>query len=373
MQIAFDAKRAFLNNTGLGNYSRETINILSSLYPDNRYFLYTPIIKENKRLDFVKKRKNIRICKPEGIINKCIKSYWRTKNITSDLSMNNINIYHGLSHEIPLNIEKTKIKSIVTIHDLIFMRYPSLYSLIDRKIYYHKIQSACRRANKIIAISQQTKKDIINLLDIDPQKIEVVYQSCNSVFQSSVTNKYKDLVLSNHDVKKEYLLYVGNIEKRKNLLTLLRTMKRLKNKNLIVIGNGGSYKQTCLKYIKNNELNNRVKIINGLTLKEMAVFYQCAEIMIYPSIFEGFGLPIIEALFSRTPVITSKGSCFHEAGGNKTKYINPMSANEIYNAILEIQNSKKIQEEMKEEGYNYVQNFTHKKVGKELMRIYEEL
>ena len=373
MQIGFDAKRAFLNNTGLGNYSRETINILSNYYPENSYFLYTPKIIKNKRLDFIKERKNIEICKPEGIINSSIKSYWRTKNIISDLLMKKINIYHGLSHEIPLCIEETKIKSIVTIHDLIFLRYPKLYSLIDRKIYYYKIKSACRRADKIIAISEQTKKDIIQFLNIDPQKIKVVYQSCNNIFQSNINIQEKKSILLKYNIDHQYLLYVGSIERRKNLLTLLKTIKKLKNQYLVVIGNGGSYKKKCLKYIQEEKLTHRVKILSGLKIKEIAAFYQSAQIMIYPSTFEGFGLPIIEALFSKTPIITSKGGCFNEAGGPKTKYINPMSVNDIYNTILEIQNSLEIQKEMKEEGYNYVQKFTHKKVAKKLMEVYEEL
>ena len=373
MQIGFDAKRAFLNNTGLGNYSRETINILSNYYPENNYFLYTPKIIKNKRLDFIKERKNIEICEPEGIINSSIKSYWRTKNIISDLLMKKINIYHGLSHEIPLCIEETKIKSIVTIHDLIFLRYPELYSLIDRKIYYYKIKSACRRADKIIAISEQTKKDIIQFLNIDPQKIKVVYQSCNNIFQSDINIQEKKSILLKYNIDHQYLLYVGSIERRKNLLTLLKTIKKLKNQYLVVIGNGGSYKKKCLKYIQEEKLTHRVKILSELKIKEIAAFYQSAQIMIYPSKFEGFGLPIIEALFSKTPIITSKGGCFNEAGGPKTKYINPMSVNDIYKAILEIQNSLEIQKEMKEEGYNYVQKFTHKKVAKRLMEVYEEL
>ena len=143
MRIGFDAKRAFLNNTGLGNYSRDTIRILSQYYSNNKYFLYTPKNNNNPRLSFILDRKNTFICTPKSLINKTLKTYWRSKSIVEDLCNNKIDIYHGLSHELPLGIEKTSIKTVVTMHDLIFMRYPHLFKTLDRKIYYRKKRSNC--------------------------------------------------------------------------------------------------------------------------------------------------------------------------------------------------------------------------------------
>ena len=140
MRIGFDAKRAFLNSTGLGNYSRDSIRLLSHFYANNKYFLYTPKEIKNSRLAFLKNRDNTFIRTPQSLLNKTLKSYWRSKSIVSDLFTNKIDIYHGLSHELPLGIEKTSIKTVVTIHDLIFIRYPHLFKLIDRKIYNKKLR-----------------------------------------------------------------------------------------------------------------------------------------------------------------------------------------------------------------------------------------
>ena len=161
MRIGFDAKRAF-KLYGLGNYSRDIIRILSQLYNQNEYFLYTPKVKPNNRLNFIKNSNNISICSPTSKVDKLFKSYWRSKSIVKDLLENNIEIFHGLSHE--LWDRKTNIKTVVTIHDLIFIRYPNLFSIFDRNIYYYKFKSSCERANKIIAISEQTKQDIISFL-----------------------------------------------------------------------------------------------------------------------------------------------------------------------------------------------------------------
>ena len=373
MRIGFDAKRAFYNSTGLGNYSRDSIRILSLLYPENDYFLYTPKAKENKQISFLKNKKNILVRTPSSFVGNLFKKYWRNKNIIKDLVQDEIDIYHGLSHEIPLGIEKTNIKSVVTIHDLIFIRYPHLFSSIDRKIYHKKFQSACKRANKIIAISHQTKNDIIEFFGTDENKIEVVYQGCNNVFQSKISKKRIEEICKKYNLPEKFILNVGTIEERKNLLTILKSIKELPKQHLVVIGKGKEYKNKCLQYIREHNLQDRVSFLSGIESEEMAAIYQKSEIMIYPSVFEGFGIPILEALFSKTPVITSQGGCFSETGGEHSIYINPLSVSEMTSAITKITTDTNVRNTMIEKGYNYAQNFTDKKVAQNLIDIYKNL
>ena len=371
MRIGFDAKRAFFNNTGLGNYSRDTITLLSNIKKQNKYFLYTPSIKDNN--NFTINKNNIYIQTPDSLINKIFKSYWRSKRIVNLLSKDNIEIFHGLSNELPIGIEKTKIKTIVTIHDLIFMRYPHLFKKIDRNIYYQKFKSACNRANKIIAVSQQTKRDIIEFFNISEEKIKVVYQGCNLVFQSKISQSKRKEVKNKYQLPKNYLLYVGSIEERKNLLTLLKTIKEMPQQKLVVIGEGSVYKKKCINYIKQNNISERVILLKGLKKDELASIYQEAEILIYPSIFEGFGIPIIEALFSELPVITNKKGCFSEAGGPDTIYINPLSIQEMKKSIQKIINSDNLKEKMKKNGLIHAQKFTNKEISNNLMEVYKKL
>ena len=371
MRIGFDAKRAFNNFTGLGNYSRDTIRILSSFYNENDYFIYTPTAKLNQRLKFLENQSKIKIRSPKKILDKLFSAFWRTKNIINDLKKDNLDIYHGLSHELPIGIENTNIKSIVTIHDLIYLRYPNLFPSIDSKIYDKKFRSACKRANKIITVSLQTKKDIINYFSISEDKIEVVYQGCNEVFKKKINKK--ELIRNKLQLFEKYLLYVGSIEERKNLITLLEVLNDLPNKNLIIIGDGTSYKKKCMNFIRDNNLSNRTKILSGLSLNDMASIYQNAEMLVYPSIFEGFGIPILEALFSKIPVITSKGGCFSEAGGPDSIYIDPLSKNDIIEAINKIDTNAEIREKMIRSGFKYAQNFNDENIANNLMKIYNSL
>jgi glycosyltransferase involved in cell wall biosynthesis len=372
MNIGFDAKRAFYNNTGLGNYSRDTIRILSNYFPENNYFLYSPKAIDNDRLTFLHPD-NIFVKTPNRIIDKSLKSLWRTSAIKRDLSKDNIEIYHGLSHELPIGIEKTNIKSIVTIHDLIFLRYPQFFRAIDNKIYYQKFYHSCKVADKIIAVSEQTKKDIIDFFKINPEKIEVVYQGCNEAFKESQPLEVFDLIRKKHRLAHNYLLYVGSIEERKNLLTILKCLKDLPNQNLLIIGNGKEYKNKCLDYIKSNKLESQVTILSGLSLKELAGIYQNAQMLVYPSLFEGFGIPIIEALFCKIPVITSKNGCFSEAGGPSSIYIEPTNTEQMREAILSILNDEEKRKTQIELGLKHAQKFNDNIIAKKLISIYRDL
>jgi glycosyltransferase involved in cell wall biosynthesis len=373
MRIGFDAKRAFYNNTGLGNYSRDAVRILSKFYPDNFYFLYTPKAKKNIRLNFINNRENTFVRTPFSFLGNLFKKYWRTSNIVKDLQQDEIDIYHGLSHELPLGIEKTNIKSVVTVHDLIFVRYPELFPLIDRNIYFNKFKSACKRADKIIAISHQTKTDLIEFFNINEDKIEVIYQGCNKVFQSKIDENTKEQIRKKYNLPNSYLLNVSSISERKNQLLILKSLVKLKEENLVIIGNGTSYQKQCKEFISDNNLSDRVTILNDVKLAEMAAIYQSSKMMIYPSVFEGFGIPILEALFCKIAVITSNGSCFSETGGKHSVYINPYSETELTKAIIKVQSDDNFRKNMIEQGYIHAQNFTDDKVAHNLIEIYKSL
>ena len=375
MKIGFDAKRVFYNNTGLGNYSRNVIYSLSENYVKNQYILYTPSKRFTENISDKNHQKNIFIKTPRSDLYKLpvLNSYWRRKNVIQDLIKDDIDIYHGLSNELPHKISKSGIKSIITIHDLIFIRYPHLFSKIDRLIYMKKTIQGCSESDKIIAVSEQTKQDIMKFLNIKEDKIKVIYQGCNAIFQKTIPKKEQDQICKKYNLPSRFILSVGSIEERKNLLLILKSLRKLQNEQLVVIGNGGHYKEKCINYIHKHHLENRVIFLNNLTTQEIASIYQKSNIMIYPSIFEGFGIPILESLFSKTPVITSKEGCFKEVGGKYSIYIDPSSTEELIHAIEKINKEEDYRENMIKNGWKHAQNFTNEKVSCNLMKTYESL
>lgn len=366
--IGYDSKRLFHNKTGLGNYSRDLVKILASSYPKNSYFLYNP--KKNKEILFNNVFENVFEKLPSSKLYKKYYNLWRQKGIVTDLEADSISIFHGLSGEIPSGLQKKSIKSIVTIHDLIFMRYPYLYSFFDRKIHYYKFRKSAKNADLIIAISEQTKADIITYLKIPANKIKVVYQGCQNVFKQIYSGEEKNEVILKYNLPEQFILNVGTIEERKNALTIVKAIRDV-NTKLILIGKETAYSNKIKKYIKENNLEEKVIFLKGLSSKELAITYQLATIFVYPSIFEGFGIPIIEALFSKTPVITSNSGVFLEAAGSDSVFLNPKDTDELKIKIEMLLNNKGLRDEICEKGYNFVQKFNDDIIAKEVMALYK--
>ena len=368
MRIGYDAKRIFHNTTGLGNYSRDLVRILSSYYPDNQYFLYNPKPAKINRLEI---KNNMIIRQPNGFISKKIPSVWRSKLIVNDLKKDKIDIYHGLSGELPLGIDKTPIKSVVTIHDLIFLRFPELYKPIDRKIYTQKFKKACQITDKIVAISEQTKKDIIDFFKIPAEQVDVIYQGCHQVFKTLYLDKAKQEIKQKYNLPDEFILNVGTIEPRKNAFTIVKAIKDT-DYHLVLVGRKTPYASEIQKYIEENNMQDRIHFLEGLSLKELAIIYQLAKLFVYPSIYEGFGIPIIEALFSKITVITNKNGVFSEAGGKFSYYLEDVyNEFEMQDLIIKIyQNPDK---ERIDKAHRFAQKFDDDIIAEQWINLYKSL
>jgi len=374
MKIGYDAKRAFANFTGLGNYARSTISNICIVFPAHEYYLYTPTKVADGASDFIHDIKNAHIRGPRNLFYGTFSAAWRRFGIAADAAHDQIDLYHGLSHEIPDGIEKTNIKTVVTIHDLIFKRFPHYYKKIDRKIYDNKIKHAVKFAHTIIAISEQTKKDIIEFYQVAENKIEVIYQACDTIFEKKQTSVEINLIKETYALPANYLLYVGTIEERKNALVILQAMLALPSHvKLVMVGKKKSYGLIIDAFIKKHELNDRVIQINQVDFKDLPAIYQAATIFIYPSKFEGFGIPIIEALHSETPVIAAKGSCLAEAGGPNSLYFEPSNAEELTGLIADLLADESKRKSMAASGKKYVEKFNGDKIATELMCLYQSI
>lgn len=370
MRIGFDAKRAFYNKSGLGSYSRNLLQGLAHYYPDNEYVLYTPGINYDL---FDPKDECFSIKHPGLVHHRLFSSYWRAFHLAKQMLNDNIQIFHGLSHEIPYDFPRKQVRSVVTIHDLIFLRLPYLYHAVDRLMYRKKIKYSCSESDRIIAVSKQTATDIMDFFDIPGNKIDVVYQGCNPVFNREIPTVEKEILRMKYVLPKSFMLYVGTIEERKNLLTLLKAMHTGKiDHPLVVIGKATSYLNKVIEFIERHSLINII-FIDVIQNQDLPGIYQLADLFVYPSIFEGFGIPILEALYSRVPVVTSRGSCFAEAGGNSTIYVDPNNDEEMAAAIKKVLNDKALQEKMKEDGYLYARNFDEDKVTANIIQVYNKM
>ena len=376
MKISYDAKRAFQNNRGLGNYSRNLLDGMIRFYPENKLTLYGVSPQNNFASEWIKRIENkLTIEQP---VNSCklYQAYWRSFGINNNIKNNTPDIFHGLGQELPRGKKIENVKYIVTIHDLLIYRIKDLFNPIDRKIYEIKIKSACKKADLILAISKQTKSDIINYLNVPEEKIVIGYQSCSSRFYDDIDVSKKISVKEKYNLPDKYLLYVGALIKHKNVKLIIEAISILHEDSkipLVIVGNGESYKKELLKQISLLNLTKRVLFLDYVPDIDISTIYQLATIFVWPSFFEGFGIPILEAMFSNTPVITSKGGCFSEVGGNAAKYINPNDKEELAYTIENILSDEKILKEMQSKGREQALNFHIKNTTERMNQIYSSL
>ncbi len=370
MKIGYDAKRIYHNTTGLGNYCRDMIRILSTHYTHHQYLLYNPKSGSIHRL--VSDGVTIIERRPSQWYWRILSSLWRQGPILKQANEDGVSVYHGLSGELPRGIAQSGIRSVVTIHDLIFVTHPHLYKAVDRKIYFNKFKYAADHADVVVAISEYTKEQLIKYLDTDPNKIKVIYQTCHSYFKSPIAAEVLDAIKSKYNLPDRFIINVGTIEERKNLFSLIKSIKDTDH-HVVAIGRQTAYYREIKSYIDTHQMNDRIHFLEEVYLEELAAIYHLADLMVYTSLVEGFGIPIIESLYTSTPVICHHEGVFPEAAGPGSRYVDMTDNEAIRSAISTVWDDDNLKNKMIADGLKYVHRFDDKVIANGMMSVYEQL
>jgi glycosyltransferase involved in cell wall biosynthesis len=373
VRIGFDAKRLFNNFTGLGNYSRFIVNALVSHFPEHDYWLYTPKLKGHPETLHFLDSNRFTVRQPEPGLGSMFPGWWRSFQLGSVAYRDGVNIFHGLSNELPSG-KPSRLKTVVTVHDLIFKRFPQYYNPVDIQIYSWKLARACTSADAIVAVSHQTAADLRELMSVKEDKIRVVYQGCHPNFKREVTSEVLDQVRQKYNLPERFILCVGTLEERKNAALLLKALPMVKEKiPIVLVGKSTSYKNKLEELVIRNRQTDRVQFLHHVSFADLPAVYRLAQLFVYPSVFEGFGIPIVEAIVSGVPVITSRGSCFDEAGGPATRYVNPANPEELATQINQVLSNSSMQREMIDRSKEYVSRFEPAIIARQLMQVYQEM
>lgn len=372
MIIGFDAKRAFQNMTGLGNYSRMLICELAKQHKDVDSVLYAPNM-DGYYKTFFTGYANISTRQPHGF-DKHLPRLWRSFGVSFHVSEDKIDIFHGLSHELPMSLPKD-VKKVVTMHDLIAWRHPEYFSKLDAKIHQKKQQIACKEADVVIAISEQTKRDLIEFIGVPEQKIRVLYQSCDPIFRAEITDEDRAEAKKNYDLPDRYIICVGTIEERKNQATVVAAMNLLPNDLHLVLvgGTHGNYRAKLFSEVKSEDLKRRIHIIDDADFDDFPALYANSLGAIYISHFEGFGIPILEAMSCGVPVLTSNCSSMPEVGGDAVLYATPDNVDEVASQIKRMISDEALRQDLIAKSKIQIQKFDPKVTTQALYDLYTEL
>lgn len=366
MNIGFDAKRIYDNTTGLGGYGRSLLHNLLRWFPQNNYqlFVHEKYFRPSpfKYQNFVDKT---------FVSNHYLSDLWRSSDINADIANSGVEIFHGLSNELPFSMP-ANVKSIVTIHDIIFHKFPDYFPLLDRKIYQYKVKKACENSSAIVAVSASTRNDLIEDFKIPEEKIFIVNPSWGREFEYKYTNWFTELLRHKYKIPFQFVLYVGATSQRKNLKVVIDALEFPENSEfpLVVVSNGGDTLEEMESYVYHKDIRQRVFFLKNIPWYELPGIYHMAKCLVYPSFYEGFGLPIIEALRMGVPVVASDNSSLREAGGTGATYVDATDVEGWADAINKTMMDTSYSQKLILDGRNYIERFTPQVVTSAMVDLY---
>lgn len=371
MIIGYDAKRAFRNNSGLGNYSRMVIGgVCREGHGMVKSLLFTPTTK-GRHTHYFDDIQEVEVRQPRGLWAMA-GGIWRSVWSGLCARREGVEIYHGLSHELPLFLGNG-VKKVVTMHDLIVRRYPEFFKPADCIIHRLKMRHACRVADIVIAISEQTKRDLVDMMHVPEEKIRVVYQSCDPIFW--------DLPLTlppSHSavqLPERYIIAVGTVEERKNQVAAVRALALLpEDVCLVVVGRPrGNYPQQVRRVAKELGVDHRVIFLQNAVFSDFPALYRGAVASVYMSVFEGFGIPVLESLCCDCPVVTSNVSSMPEAGGDAALYAAPDDYRTLAAHLSRLLSDPAFRNSQIEKGRTQRLKFAPEKVSQDMLALYRSL
>ena len=360
--------------TGVEEY---TINLLSHLLPlkpeINYHLFYNAFNKVALNYDWLNfnnvQLKDFRIPNRLFFI---LARYFNQPKV--DKLLNNIDVYFNPHFFVaPLT---NKCKKVITFHDLSFEHYPEFFSW--RKRGWQRLLMNTRketeRADKIIAVSQSTKNDLVNFYGINQEKIKVIYSGVGEQFKILKDNQILNIIKNKYNLPNEFILYFGTIEPRKNLIGLIKSFELIKNKDikLVMAGANGWLYQDILNTAKKSKRSNDIFFTGFVQEEDKPYLYNLAKVFVYPSFFEGFGFPPLEAMSCGVPIITSINSSIPEVVDNAGLMVNPKNIDEIAWAIEMVLNDNSLRERLIKRGLKQSKKFSWKECAEQTLKVLNE-
>lgn len=373
MKIAINTLSLNRTKAGMGNYIKNLVNVLSEIDKDNTYFV---LVSERNKDFFRIRQKNFKIINLGKIVTMDLpRLFWEQISLPRFLKKNRIDVLHSPGFVMPI---MSKAKNVLTMADMTFFTHPEAHTLAKRAYFWMFMPISIKKADKIISISENTKKDILDHVKVDKKKIRTVHLAADRSFKELNKDKCRKEIKERYDVGSPFILFIGMIEPRKNLERLITAFSELKKKEnmqhkLVIVGKKGWKFDSIFKTIKKERLEQEIIFTGYVPDEDLAKFYNAADFFVYPSLYEGFGLPVLEAMACGCPVITSNVSSMPEVAGDAGLLINPESVKDIADAIKKVINDKELQKKMRKQGIKQSSRFSWKKTAEKTLRIYEEV
>lgn len=364
MKIAVDARSANREKvSGGGIYLKNLLRGIAQLDSKNDYLLF---IDSELNNSFPVQKENFQ--------TKTLKSAiaWTQLRLPHALFAHRPDVYFSPHHWLPALTPKCR--KVVTIHDLSFLKYPQYFGLKTSLYFKMSTYHAVKAADKIITISHNSKKDLLHHYSVDEKKIKVIHLGCDEIFHFPLDDAQSQKILVKYQIGNKYIFFLGDLHLRKNVDRLIKAFEQVKKKKktehkLVITGKKDWLSQQIYNLIGNSKVKDEI-ILTGYVPREVLPYLMGnAEMFVFPSLFEGFGMPLLEAMAARTPIITSNTTSMPEIAGDAAILVNPQSIDEIANAIEQLLENESLREDLVQKGSHQVKKFSWQKTARETLNL----
>ncbi|UCC53935.1 MAG: glycosyltransferase family 4 protein, partial [Anaerolineaceae bacterium] len=369
MRIGIDGRLPYYEIGGISQYVLQLLSALAALDSDNEYLV-------------LKSRKDRRDRDPEGAPNFSTRSLWTPCHhrferwtLGAEVLPHKLDVLHSPDFIPPSFGAK---RHVITVHDLNFVHFPGFITEESRNFYARQIAWAVQKADHIAADSHHTRRDLIELLEVPPNKITTIHLAANPIFLRQPAKRSVDRTLEDLNLSRGYVLFVGTLSPRKNVEGLVRAYSRLAREAsfdspLILAGGRGWLDDSIFKTVMDLGLESRVRHLSGIGDERLVHLYHGAGVLVLPSLYEGFGLPPLEAMLCGCPVVVSDRASLPEVVGDAGLLIDPEDDDSMAGAILNVLTDSRLREDMIKKGYRQAQSFSWEKTAKETLQVYLQL
>ncbi len=378
MTIGIDIRNIGKKRTGDEVVFFNLVKNLAEIDMVNNYELFTDIDDTEILMDIKKKLRIENKSNFKIIFLKCLNKFiWNAWTLPRYLRQNPVDVYHT-QYITPFFIPK-KTKIVTTIHDISFNFYPQFIKLTDLFFLKTLIPRSLKRADKIIAVSEFTKNEIIKFYKINPEKIEVAHNATGNNFLKNIyAAEELNLVKKKYNLPEKFILYIGAMQPRKNLPFLIEAYAKVKNKlggiKLVIAGKKShNYDKEIDKVVAENNLENDVLFPGYIDETDKIILFNLSHFFVFPSLYEGFGIPILEAMSQKTPVLASDILSLREIGGEAVSYFNPRDLASLEDALYNISINQNSREELAESGLERCRFFSWEKTARKMLEVYKKI
>ena len=367
MRIAIDARK--LRDYGIGTYVRNLLRHLARIDQNTEYVLLCRPVDEDLGRQLGENFRTV----PEQAGPYTIREQL---TVPLDLRRERVDLFHAPHYVLP---PLTPCKSVVTIHDCIHLRFPQyLPNRLASAYAWSSLWIATHRSTRVLTVSEASKRDILHYFSVPESKIDVIYNAIDEQFNESPPDQEIGRVRERYQLEDPFVLYAGNIKPHKNLERLIEAFYMLRKNGfeqvkLLIIGDEISRYATLRRAVHRHKLHHHVRFLGFVSDKTLACLYRLAGVFVFPSLYEGFGLPPLEAMASGTPVITSNVSSIPEVVGDAALLIDPYEPEAIFDAMRRVLTEPELAQSLRARGLERVRQFSWERSIRRVREIYDEV